>query len=187
MYSAVFLDRDGVIIQNRESYVRCWEDVEFLPFALQSLRLLSQSPLKIIIVTNQSAIGRGIISASQAASINERIVQMINEAGGRVDGLFVCPHTPEDHCSCRKPLPGLIFQAAETLCIDLLASFMIGDALTDIQAGQAAGIPINILVKTGRGQEQVQSSLEENHHLNFVVDHLAAAVEMLLSGDMRST
>ena len=156
MNPAVFLDRDGVIIQNRENYVRSWKDVEFLPSSLQALKQLSQTSYKIIIITNQSAIGRGIITMEQAEAINQRIIEEITDAGGRVDGLFICPHTPDDHCFCRKPLPGLILQAADALSIDLPSSAMIGDALTDIQAGSAAGIKTLILVKTGRGQEQFQ-------------------------------
>ncbi len=187
MYSAVFLDRDGVIIENREAYVRSWNDVEFLPNAFLALRELSQTTFKIVIVTNQSAIGRGIITLAKAAEINERIVQKIVESGGRVDGLFICPHAPQDHCDCRKPLPGLIFQAADALDIDLRSSIMIGDALTDMQAGQAAGIPTNILVKTGRGQEQLQKSLRNNYPLCFVVDHLADAVSMILSNNLHQT
>jgi D-glycero-D-manno-heptose 1,7-bisphosphate phosphatase len=185
MNSAVFLDRDGVIIENRAAYVRCWEDVAFIPSALESLRLLSQSSFKIVIITNQSAIGRGIISAVQAAEINQRLIQKIVEAGGRVDGLYVCPHAPHEHCACRKPLPGLIFQASNALSIDLQSSIMVGDALTDIQAGQAAGIPTNILVKTGRGQEQLHSSDHETCPRFLIVDHLASAVEMILSGKAR--
>ncbi len=180
MNSAVFLDRDGVIIENREAYVRSWEDVKFFPNTFSALRVLSQSPFKIVIVTNQSAIGRGIITSEQAAEINQRIVQEISEAGARVDGLFVCPHAPQDHCDCRKPLPGLIFKAAGALDIDLRSSIMIGDALSDVQAGQAAGIPTNILVKTGRGQKQLQNSLPGCPPF-LVVDHLADAAAMILS------
>ena len=106
MNPAVFLDRDGVIIQNCKNYVRDWKDVEFLPNALKALKQLSQTQYKIIIVTNQSAIGRGIITMVQAEAINQRIIEEITLAGGRVDGLFICPHAPEDHCFCRKPQPG---------------------------------------------------------------------------------
>jgi D-glycero-D-manno-heptose 1,7-bisphosphate phosphatase len=182
MNSAVFLDRDGVIIQNRSAYVRCWEDVEFLPVALQALYLLSQSAYKIIIITNQSAVGRGIISMAQANEINDLIIQQISEAGGRVDGLYVCPHSPSENCPCRKPKPGLILQAAEELMIDLKTSYMIGDALTDLQAGQAAGIPNNILVKTGRGSDQLGSQLNRNWPPHFVVDNLSSAIEMIHAG-----
>jgi D-glycero-D-manno-heptose 1,7-bisphosphate phosphatase len=181
MNPAVFLDRDGVIIQNRENYVRSWKDVEFLPSSLYALKLLSLTPYKIIIITNQSAIGRGIISIEQADKINQRIIDEITNAGGRVDGLFTCPHVPEDHCSCRKPLPGLILQAAEALSIDLPSSSMIGDALTDIQAGLAAGIHSLILVKTGRGQEQLQIHQTKSSLQLIYTDHLLSAINIILS------
>ena len=181
MNPAVFLDRDGVIIQNRENYVRCWKDVEFLPYSLQALELLSQTSYKTIIITNQSAIGRGIITMEQAEEINQRIIEKITDAGGRVDGLFICPHAPDDHCSCRKPLPGLIMQAADVLAIDLSSSVMIGDALTDIQAGSAAGITNLIMVKTGRGQKQVQIP-QTTFSPNYVITaDLLSAIEIILS------
>ena len=181
MYPAVFLDRDGVIIQNRENYVRSWEDVEFLPFSLHALKQLSQSSYKIIIFTNQSAIGRGIITIEQADAINQRIVKEITDAGGRIDGLFLCPHAPDDNCLCRKPLPGLILQAAEALSIDLSMSALIGDALTDIQAGIKAGIQTLILVKTGRGQEQHQSHQIKNFPQLIFTDHLLSAISIIES------
>jgi D-glycero-D-manno-heptose 1,7-bisphosphate phosphatase len=154
MFPAIFLDRDGVIIENRSDYVRSWEDVAFIPGALSALAKASMSTYKIIIVTNQSAIGRGIISYQTAEEINQRLIQMISNAGGRVDGVFMCPHAPEEKCSCRKPQPGLILQAAEALDLDLSRSTLIGDALSDIQAGQAAGVCQRILVRTGRGSRQ---------------------------------
>jgi D-glycero-D-manno-heptose 1,7-bisphosphate phosphatase len=156
MQPALFLDRDGVIIENRENYVRSWEDVSFFPQALQALALASPTEFRIVIVTNQSAVGRGIISIDQALDINHKIVNEIERYGGRIDGIFMCPHAPQAGCDCRKPKPGLLFQAAEALSLDLQKSIMIGDALTDLAAGQAAGIPIRVLVMTGRGASQAQ-------------------------------
>jgi D-glycero-D-manno-heptose 1,7-bisphosphate phosphatase len=181
MNPAVFLDRDGVIIHNRENYVRSWKDVKFLPTSLQALKQISQTSYKIIIITNQSAIGRGIITMQQAEAINQQIITEITDAGGRVDGLFMCPHAPEDHCFCRKPLPGLILQAADTLSVDLSLSALIGDALTDIQAGLAAGIKTLILVKTGRGQEQFQLPQTIYHPHFLIADHLLSAIKIILS------
>jgi len=181
MNPAVFLDRDGVIIQNRQKYVRSWKDVEFLPSSLQALKQLSQTTYKIIVITNQSAIGRGIITLEQAEAINQRLIEEITASGGRVDGLFICPHAPDDHCFCRKPLPGLFLQAADALSIDLPTSAMIGDALTDIQAGSAAGIKTLILVKTGRGHEQSQSPQTILNRQFFISDDLLSAVNIILS------
>lgn len=155
MHAAIFLDRDGVIIENRPEYVRTWEDVEILPGAIDSLVQLARTSWRIVIVTNQSAVGRGIISLQAAGQINDRLVKLITDAGGRVDGVFMCPHAPEEGCTCRKPQPGLLLQAAESLQIDLKASVMIGDALSDLQAGAAAGVGRLALVLTGRGAAQL--------------------------------
>jgi D-glycero-D-manno-heptose 1,7-bisphosphate phosphatase len=158
---AVFLDRDGVLIENVAAYVRAWPDVVFIPGALAALARLSASPYTVVIVTNQSVVGRGIIPLQLAQEINRRLVDTIAGAGGRVDGLFMCPHAPHDRCDCRKPRPGLLFQAAAALAIDLGRSVLVGDALSDIQAGQAAGVRTNVLVRTGRGAQQ--AGLPEAH------------------------
>jgi len=180
MRPAVFLDRDGVIIQNVADYVRSCEDIAFITSTLAALKHLAQSNYRIVMVTNQSAIGRGIISFSQSQEINRQIIDTISKAGGRVDGLYLCPHAPTDQCYCRKPKPGLILQAAQDLSIDLSHSVMIGDALTDIQAGQAAGVPTNILVKTGRGADQLRSPLVNTLPSFQVFVDLFEAVEFLL-------
>ena len=154
MNKAIFLDRDGVIIENKATYVRSLDDIIFIPQALPAMELLKRSSFKIFIITNQSAVGRGLLSIELAHLINKKVVERIVNRGGRVDGVFMCPHTPDDLCACRKPKPGLILNAASKYNLDLQNSIMIGDALTDVLAGQAAGIKRNILVLTGRGIEQ---------------------------------
>ncbi len=115
MYPAIFLDRDGVIIENRPAYVRSWDDVEIYPFSLTSLARAAQAPYKFVIVTNQSAVGRGLLSEADLAQINRDLVNLIEGAGGRIDGVYVCPHAPEANCDCRKPRPGMITRAAAEL------------------------------------------------------------------------
>ena len=154
MKPAIFLDRDGVIIENRANYVCSWDDVSIFPQALKALKLLSSTNLPIFIITNQSAIGRGIISLKEAHTINQNLLSIINSAGGHIDEVFLCPHAPSDHCSCRKPEPGLLVLAAQKYQIDLQNSCLIGDALTDLEAGQSAGIAHLGLVLTGRGKAQ---------------------------------
>jgi D-glycero-D-manno-heptose 1,7-bisphosphate phosphatase len=185
MYPAIFLDRDGVIIENKADYIRDWREVNLIPEALYALSLLTNTRYKIVIVTNQSAVGRGIISIATASDINERLLRLIQDCGGRVDGLYMCPHTPADECPCRKPRPGLLLQAAGEMGLDLKRSWMIGDAWSDVQAGVDAGVPQTILVRTGRGQEQV--SQEPSPHLghSLIFDHVAAAVEAILARDSR--
>ena len=182
MYPAIFLDRDGVIIENRANYVRSWQDVVTFPGALKALAALKETEFKIVIVTNQSAVGRGIISLAEAQAINTQLLQVIQQHGGRIDRVFMCVHAPPQGCECRKPRPGLIIQAASEQLLDLKRSFLIGDALSDIRAGQNAGIPINILVKTGRGE--AQSRLPEAQTLKpfLIYDRFEDAVFSLLAG-----
>jgi D-glycero-D-manno-heptose 1,7-bisphosphate phosphatase len=151
---AIFLDRDGVIIHNRKDYVRSLEQVKIYPQALKALARLKDSPYKIVLVTNQAGIGKGLIPREVVEEIHTYIITQVEQAGGRIDAVFVCPHTPADGCDCRKPLPGLLLAAAQSLCLDLSRSIMIGDALSDIEAGQRAGVKQTVLVLTGRGKQQ---------------------------------
>lgn len=152
MLPGIFLDRDGVIIENRPDYVKRWDEVQFLPGTLHSLAGCKDSPYRIIIITNQAGIGRGLISRTEVYEINRRILAEIDLAGGRIDAIYVCPHTPEENCACRKPQPGMILQAAADLHIDLPRSMLIGDNISDLQAGRSAGVGQLALVRTGLGE-----------------------------------
>ncbi|MCB0212549.1 MAG: HAD family hydrolase [Anaerolineae bacterium] len=151
---AIFLDRDGVICENRSDYVKNWQEFKFLPGAKQSLAALRYLELPIIVVTNQSAIGRGIVSADVVDDIHHRMMTEIQGYGGHITHVYCCPHHPEDECDCRKPKPGMLLQAAQELGIDLSQSYMIGDAASDLIAGHQAGCH-SILVLTGRGLPQL--------------------------------
>jgi D-glycero-D-manno-heptose 1,7-bisphosphate phosphatase len=155
MRRAVFLDRDGVLIENRADYVREWSHVTLLPGTVDALKGFHEKNLKIIVVTNQSAVGRGLISFDTAREINNRLIGTLIENGGWIDAVYMCPHQPRDQCTCRKPQPGLLLQAARELSLDLGNSWMVGDAWSDLRAGQAAGLQGTILVKTGRGASQL--------------------------------
>ncbi|HUS15776.1 MAG TPA: HAD-IIIA family hydrolase, partial [Chloroflexia bacterium] len=149
------MDRDGVIIENRADYVKSLDEVHFIPGVFAALAGAARLNCRLVIVTNQSAIGRGLIDMAMAGRINDFVAQRVAAAGGRVDGVYVCPHRPDAGCDCRKPEPGMLLQAAAELGIHLAASVMIGDALSDVQAGQRAGVRGTILVRTGRGQGQL--------------------------------
>jgi D-glycero-D-manno-heptose 1,7-bisphosphate phosphatase len=172
---AIFLDRDGVIIENRDEYVLAWEDVTFIPSALPALAKLAASDYAVVVVTNQAAVGRGLLSRADAHMINNRIQAEVVHSGGRLDRVYMCPHHPDEDCECRKPKPGLLLQAARELNIDLTQSWMIGDALTDLQAGQAAGVSNSLLVLTGRGAAQKAA-----HQLDGGYPDLQAAVEYIM-------
>ena len=183
MFPAIFLDRDGVLIENRSDYVREWSQAKIFPEAIQALSLSAIKGYKIVIVTNQSAIGRGLISLETANDINRRLVDLIHQHGGRVDGVYMCPHKPDDGCSCRKPSPGLLLQAAKTLSINLKRSWMIGDAWSDVQAGQSAGVQRAILLKTGRGREQLSQFRPDGTSSYLVYDNLPQALNAIIAVD----
>jgi D-glycero-D-manno-heptose 1,7-bisphosphate phosphatase len=180
MYPALFLDRDGVIIENCSDYVRHWDDVRFIPQALEALASIRTNSLKIVVVTNQSAVGRRLIPLETALQINQRIIETVERQGGRIDGSFICPHAPQDNCDCRKPRPGLFYQAAQALTLDLGRSYLIGDALSDLLAGQAAGLRKTILVRTGRGAEQESLARPAELKPFLTFDTLADALAALL-------
>lgn len=184
---ALFLDRDGVIIENRADYVRDWSDVEIFPQAISALTSIVQWPGKIIIVTNQSVVGRGIITMEQARDINQRLVQLIHARGGRIDAVYMCPHAPHDNCQCRKPRPGLLLQAAHDRNLDLPNSLMIGDALTDLAAGRAAGVSRVALLQTGRGRDQQKLPGAAALHPFPVYATLADALKQLLASQNSAT
>jgi D-glycero-D-manno-heptose 1,7-bisphosphate phosphatase len=136
---AIFLDRDGVINRRRLDHVRSWHDFEFLPRSLEALRRLRELGGRVAVVTNQSVVGRGLITASDLVSIHERMVEVVERHGGRIERIYVCPHAPGHGCDCRKPGIGLLLRAAADLKVDLARSVLVGDSLTDIQAALAAG------------------------------------------------
>jgi len=173
---ALFLDRDGVLNENRDDYVKSWGEFRWLPRSLDALAALSRLQVPIFIVTNQSMIGRGRTSASALEDIHQRMLDQILERGGRVDAILCCPHAPDLGCECRKPRPGMIFQVAQEKGISLPRSVLIGDAVTDFQLATAAGVRY-IHVSSGLGRRDLQAirSIDPDVH---VVPDLADAVPL---------
>lgn len=186
MSGAIFLDRDGVIIENRADYVKAWDEVVFVPGAFEAMRLLTQAGWPLIMVTNQSAVGRGIITAAFVDEVHGRMLAEIEAQGGKFAGVYFCPHHPEAGCDCRKPEPGMLRQAAQELAIDLTRSYMIGDALTDLEAAQAVGAT-GILVRTGRGEAQAALLAPEVAAQATIVSDLAAAADFILQQEKRTS
>ena len=176
---AVFLDRDGVLIENRSDYVRSWEHVEFLPGSAAATQALSAAGYVIVVVTNQSVVGRGIISREEAERINQQVIGELAAQGGRIDAAYMCPHHPDDGCACRKPAPGMLLQAAQELDLDLGGSFMVGDNISDIEAGRNAGV-CTVLVRTGLGEEQARRVQEKFNTGLAIVENLPAAARYIL-------
>ncbi len=149
----MFLDRDGVLIENREDYVRRWEEVELFPRAVEGCRLLSAAGYLLVVVSNQACVGRGILGLETVEALNARIMDALRAQGADILQAYLCPHHPDDQCECRKPRPGMVLRGAREHNIDLAASWMVGDNITDIGAAVAAGVK-PVLVRTGRGAEQ---------------------------------
>jgi len=183
MFPAIFLDRDGVLIENRADYVRDWSHVKIFPEAIKALSNSRLQNYKIVIVTNQSAVGQNIISFETAKDINDRLINLIRDQNGRLDDAFICPHRPDSGCDCRKPKPGLLLQATKKLSLDLKRSWIIGDAWTDVQAGQAAGVQGMIIVRTGRGFDQLSKPRPDGLGDYLICDDLPQALSTILTKD----
>lgn len=136
MGKIVFLDRDGVINKNRSDYVKTWKEFEFLPNAKKGIKLLNENGFKIIIITNQSVVGRGIITEKTLNEIHEKMLKELEECGCRIEKIYYCPHAPSDNCDCRKPKPGMLLKAANDFDMDLKKCCFIGDDIKDMQAGE---------------------------------------------------
>lgn len=146
---ALLLDRDGVLNVERADYVRTPAQLQLLPGALQALQRAAPWEIPILVISNQSCVGRGLVTPETLASINAHLAAQVAAAGGRIDGFFVCPHPPDAGCACRKPMPGLLLQAAAAFGLELRHCVLVGDSATDMQAAGAANCPA-IWVSTGR-------------------------------------
>jgi D-glycero-D-manno-heptose 1,7-bisphosphate phosphatase len=157
MRPAVFLDRDGTVLEEA-GYLDRLERLVFFPFAIDAIRLLNRGGFAVVVITNQSGIGRGMYAEEFVIRAHQVVEARVMEGGGHIDGFYYCPHHPTAEiekyrrdCECRKPGPGMMKQAASDLDLDLSGSFTIGDKWTDVQAGAAAGAK-GILVRTGYGR-----------------------------------
>jgi D-glycero-D-manno-heptose 1,7-bisphosphate phosphatase len=179
MKRAVFIDRDGTINEEKE-YLYRTDDFAFIPGAAQAIRRFNEAGFLVIVVTNQSGVARGFYTEEDVHLLHRYIATQLEPFGARVDAWFYCPHHPDGRgsyalpCRCRKPLPGMLLEAARRFDIDLESSVMIGDKLVDVQAGAAAGCR-SILVRSGYGageERRCQGGVE-------VYDDLLAAAESL--------
>ncbi len=148
----IILDRDGTINADRDDYVRSPEEWMPLPGALEAIARLNHAGWHTVLATNQSGLGRGLFDMAALNAMHLKMHQMLAKVGGRIDAVFFCPHTPDEGCTCRKPLPGLITQIGARYGVDLTTVPMVGDSLRDLQAGVAAGCKPH-LVRTGKGAE----------------------------------
>ena len=161
---AVFLDRDGVLTRERPDYVKTPDELEILPGIEAPLREIQKRGFQIVIITNQSVVGRGLTTHDEMSRIHEKLRVELARLGCRIDAIYYCPHRPDEGCNCRKPEPGLILKASRELGIDTAKSWMIGDKEMDLEAARRAGCRGIRVPTNGNGlKEAVRSiALAEN-------------------------
>lgn len=178
MKPCLFIDRDGTLIEER-NYLSDPEQVALIPGAAEAVRMAREAGWLVVVLTNQSGVGRGYFSLSDVERVNRRIEQLLEREGAGLDGIFVCPHAPEENCPCRKPRPGLVEEAARQLPVDLARSWMVGDKTADIELARNAGLR-GALVLTGYGAEAAE---EAGGLAEFVASDLGEAVRRILAAD----
>jgi D-glycero-D-manno-heptose 1,7-bisphosphate phosphatase len=180
----VFLDRDGVINADSPDYIKSWEEFRFLPGSLQALAELTRAGYDLIVITNQSIIGRGMVPPSVLEQIHRRMSNAVEQAGGAIRDIIFCPHDPEDHCQCRKPKPEMILEAGRRHGIDLSSTVMVGDRAKDVICGHRAGCGATILVLTGDVEAARKELAAANIRADAEAADLAAAAQLILSGQI---
>lgn len=180
----IILDRDGVINQDSDDYIKSADEWIPIPGSLSAIARLNQAGYHVAVATNQSGLGRGLFTIDELNAIHNRMYQAIADEGGQIEALFFCPHGPDERCECRKPRPGLFYQICKRLFVSLENVPSIGDSLRDLQAAQLAGAS-PILVRTGKGV-----ATEKHPDLDPTIpvfDNLSQAVDHLLSSESSTT
>jgi D-glycero-D-manno-heptose 1,7-bisphosphate phosphatase len=184
MRPAVFLDRDGTIIEEA-GYLDSLERIVLFPFSSEAIRLLNRAGLAVVVVSNQSGVGRGLLSDAFVREAHAHLAWRMEASGARLDAFYYCPHHPQAvveslrvACECRKPAPGLLRQAAADLDLDLSRSFAVGDRWGDVGAGRAVGAA-GLLVRTGYGRA-AEAAPPHGMAADAIVDNLAAAAAWIL-------
>ena len=186
MNRAVFLDRDGVIIE--ESFEYCaphrLDQMKLISKSVDAIKLLNDNGFLIVIVTNQAGVSKGYFKRDNVMSFNNEMEKELRKKGAKIDAIYYCPHAEDDGCDCRKPRPGMLKKAEEALDIDLKQSFIVGDRISDIEAGKSVGCKA-ILVLTGYGTEESKNSSIKH---DFVANNLHDAAKYIVtSSNMLST
>jgi D-glycero-D-manno-heptose 1,7-bisphosphate phosphatase len=173
MNKAAFLDRDGVI--NRKAptegdYITRWEEMQILPGVVEAIALLNRAGFRVIVVSNQRCVAKGLVKAGELDSMHQRMCGELAAMGAKIDRVYYCPHEEQPPCSCRKPEPGMLFAAADEYQVDLRSSWMIGDSEKDVEAGRSAGCSTARILRAdinpdGNADVLARSLLEAVHQI----------------------
>lgn len=180
------LDRDGVINNESADFIKSPDEWIPIKGSLEAIARLSQAGYDIVVITNQSGIGRKLFSADMLGQIHVRMIDYVQQMGGKIQSVLFCPHQPEDDCDCRKPKTGLYRELADRLNITFAGVYSVGDSLRDLQAAKTAGAT-PVLVKTGNGQRSLKK-MEKNPDKSIqdllVYKNLAGFADALLAGEI---
>jgi D-glycero-D-manno-heptose 1,7-bisphosphate phosphatase len=173
----VLMDRDGVINEDSPDFIKTPDEWIPLPGSLEAIALLHKHGFIVVVITNQSGVGRGLLNTATLERIHAKMAAMAETQGGKIERIYVCPHAPDAGCACRKPKPGLLHAFARDYRADLQNLPFVGDAMRDVQAALAAGAK-PMLVQTGKGRK----TLTDNPDFNFpVFENLYAAAQFIVS------
>ncbi len=175
----VFLDRDGVINEDRPDYIKCWDEFNFLPGVADAISQLNNKGYAVVIVTNQSAIGQKIMSEETLEGIHKRMYDTLLRQGAVISKIYYCPHTSSENCTCRKPQNGLIRKAFDELPLDMENGILIGDRVTDIEAGIKSSLTTILLTHGRENRDNVKVTPD------YSVKDLTAAVQLILSNEFK--
>lgn len=174
----ILLDRDGVINQDSDAYVKSVEEWQPISGSIHAIAALSKAGFKVFVVTNQSGIARGYYDEATLQAMHDKMITLVEEKGGKIDGIQYCPHGPDDECNCRKPKSGMIeaIEAELGVSFEHTPAIMVGDSLRDLQAGHARGCA-PVLVLTGKGRETQYKKID--FHFSVYTDLAAFTISLL--------
>ncbi|MEO6203415.1 MAG: HAD family hydrolase [Nitrospirales bacterium] len=176
--TAVFLDRDGTL-NHDTGYVTSPEQLVLFPGVPEAIARLNHLGAMVLLVTNQSAIGRGMMTIERLESIHEKLAELISPYGARIDGIFFCPHHPQDGCGCRKPKAGLIDQALSRFALDVSQCYLVGDKRSDLEAAQRASVPGVLVMTSSYSADVVKARNEGQVSIAYVADSFVHAVDWI--------
>lgn len=176
MTQLIILDRDGVINQDSYNYIKSVDEFIFIPGSIQAIVDLTAAGYTIAIATNQSGVSRKLYSEQTLAAIHEKLVQTVEAAGGAIAAIESCIHLPEEHCSCRKPQPGMLLRLAERLQCSLTGVFFVGDRVSDIKAARAVGAMPVIILSSMTDQSEL-TAYPEVPVYNSLADFVATLIK----------
>ena len=182
MPNFLILDRDGVINEDSDSFIKSVDELQLIPGSINAIARLTAAGYRIFVASNQSGIARGLLDEYALAKIHQRLTAMIEDVGGFIEGWVYCPHGPLDGCDCRKPKPGLLFKISSEFDVPLIGTPYIGDSLRDLQAAKAAGCK-PVLVLTGKGKRTFADGFPAEVREARVYENLATFADaQLLKG-----